>query len=229
MWVPQAWRKRCGSHFFGSRPRASAIAFTVRPTERTFNRSTERFRPTRNSNAEVSNLIFFSSLARIGNQALRAAALAQSPTITNRFLRPLPRVTRTSSSRKSSTLMPTTSAARKPLPYSNSRNTRSRSGEAVGISPSRSRLTCASFGTSGSAHRRRGPGMVSIKLAARAGLPSAVTCKSSLPRRAFSGSTTGNHDNALKLLKQTVKAIGRQSLIEPRLLVDLRDCSISCV
>jgi hypothetical protein len=56
--------------FFGSRPRASAIAFTVRPTERTFSCSTERFGPTLNSNAEVSNLIFFSSLARIGNQAL---------------------------------------------------------------------------------------------------------------------------------------------------------------
>ena len=34
----------------------------------------------------------------------------------------------------------------------------------------------------------------------------------------------GNHDNALKLVKQTVKATIRQSLSEPQLLVDLRDC-----
>jgi hypothetical protein len=33
-----------------------------------------------------------------------------------------------------------------------------------------------------------------------------------------------NHDNALKLLKQTVKAVIRQALVEPQLLADLRDC-----
>jgi hypothetical protein len=33
-----------------------------------------------------------------------------------------------------------------------------------------------------------------------------------------------SHDNALKLVKQTVKAIIRQALIEPELLADLRDC-----
>ncbi len=33
-----------------------------------------------------------------------------------------------------------------------------------------------------------------------------------------------NHDNALKLLKDTVKATIRQALIEPQLLVDLREC-----
>ena len=33
-----------------------------------------------------------------------------------------------------------------------------------------------------------------------------------------------SHDNALKLVKQTAKAIIRQALIEPQLLADLRDC-----
>lgn len=34
----------------------------------------------------------------------------------------------------------------------------------------------------------------------------------------------GNGDQALKLLKYTVKGVLRQSLIEPRLIVDLRNC-----
>jgi hypothetical protein len=34
----------------------------------------------------------------------------------------------------------------------------------------------------------------------------------------------GSHDNALKLVKQTAKALIRQALIEPQLLADLRDC-----
>jgi hypothetical protein len=34
----------------------------------------------------------------------------------------------------------------------------------------------------------------------------------------------GSADNALRLIKQTAKAIGRHALIEPQLLVDLRDC-----
>jgi len=34
----------------------------------------------------------------------------------------------------------------------------------------------------------------------------------------------GNHGNALQLVKQTVKAVARQALIEPQLLADLRNC-----
>jgi hypothetical protein len=34
----------------------------------------------------------------------------------------------------------------------------------------------------------------------------------------------GNHDRALNLIKQTVKAVLRQALIEPQLIADLRDC-----
>ncbi len=34
----------------------------------------------------------------------------------------------------------------------------------------------------------------------------------------------GNHEQALKLIKETVKAVIRQALVEPRLLLDLRDC-----
>jgi hypothetical protein len=34
----------------------------------------------------------------------------------------------------------------------------------------------------------------------------------------------GNHGNALQLVKQTVKAVTRQALIEPQLLADLRNC-----
>lgn len=42
----------------------------------------------------------------------------------------------------------------------------------------------------------------------------------------FTGELTvlGNHQAALKLIKETVKAIIRQALSEPQLLVDLRDC-----
>jgi hypothetical protein len=34
----------------------------------------------------------------------------------------------------------------------------------------------------------------------------------------------GNHDRALSLMKETVKAVLRQALIEPQLLADLREC-----
>jgi hypothetical protein len=34
----------------------------------------------------------------------------------------------------------------------------------------------------------------------------------------------GSNDNALKLVKQTAKALIRQALIEPQLLADLSDC-----
>jgi hypothetical protein len=34
----------------------------------------------------------------------------------------------------------------------------------------------------------------------------------------------GNHSNALRLVKETVKAVIRQALIEPQLLADLKDC-----
>ena len=34
----------------------------------------------------------------------------------------------------------------------------------------------------------------------------------------------GNHGLALRLIKETVKAVIRQALIEPRLVLDLRDC-----
>lgn len=34
----------------------------------------------------------------------------------------------------------------------------------------------------------------------------------------------GNHDRALSLIKETVKAVLRQALIEPRLIADLKDC-----
>jgi hypothetical protein len=34
----------------------------------------------------------------------------------------------------------------------------------------------------------------------------------------------GSNDNALKLVKQTAKALIRQALIEPQLLADLRGC-----
>jgi hypothetical protein len=36
--------------------------------------------------------------------------------------------------------------------------------------------------------------------------------------------TLGSHDNALNLMRQTVKAVIRQALIEPQLLADLREC-----
>ena len=36
--------------------------------------------------------------------------------------------------------------------------------------------------------------------------------------------TLGNHDNAVTLVRQTVKAVIRQALVEPRLIADLRDC-----
>ena len=36
--------------------------------------------------------------------------------------------------------------------------------------------------------------------------------------------TLGSHDQALQLVKETVKAVIRQALIEPRLLLDLREC-----
>lgn len=34
----------------------------------------------------------------------------------------------------------------------------------------------------------------------------------------------GNHDRALRLIKETVKSTIRQALEEPQLLVDLREC-----
>jgi hypothetical protein len=42
----------------------------------------------------------------------------------------------------------------------------------------------------------------------------------------FSGDLAilGNHEQALRLVKETVKAVVRQALMEPRLLLDLREC-----